>query len=124
MNHNLIIQNPAVPTQVHVLPFKDVHNAMCALMSIERYLRLDQCLLNRQMPLLYVHTGVAPIARLNNGHWVDCTVLKDGRIVPMHNAPQRSSSYYAGEGEQIPMAMKIEPVLSEWVYTWAAKVGL
>ena len=121
----LVIQNPAVPSLAHRIDFKDDFNAMCALLSVERYLTDEACMMRRELPLMHIELPTGPITRLNNGMWVACDRLPDGRIVP-GTGMTYPSSYFLEDpaAPRVPMVMKIEPDLPAWVYTWASEVGL
>ena len=120
----LVIQNPAVPSLAHRIEFKDDFNAMCALMSVENFLLNEACLMHRELPLIYVALPSGPITRLNNGLWVFCKRLDDGRWVPGTDMTYPASYFLDAASPSCPMAMKIEPDLPAWVYTWASEVGL
>jgi hypothetical protein len=117
------IQNPERPEKVHVIPMKDINNAMCAVMSLS--LAFDDAgLANRARPLVWFDTNeIGYVGQTPNGIWCEYTKLMDGRRVPgvrrysvsdLTNQPVVAGRLAADEVNSLP----------SWVWTWAALVGL
>lgn len=118
---NVIIQNPAMPSERHTLAFVGMNNAMSAVLTLDLVFA-DAGLMYRHRPTVYIESEIGPIARKTNREWTHCTKLPDGRVVVNGDIiPVRSLT------TEPPVAMRnpgLAETLPSWVWTWAAGVGL
>lgn len=123
MTIDVTIQNPAHPGQVHVLPMKDINNAMCAILALDLAFT-ERGLTDRKKPLLWFDTQeIGIFSHVRDKRWCRCQQTSDGRWV-------KGGEYFSQEDltDRTVLIGRLSPgiveALPEWIWTWAAEADL